>query len=270
MISKAEQILLQLQYRERLTSGKSLPTFREVGFSNYSEHDEDGILLYLFAVLGARSRLSIEIGAGNGVHCNTSNLIVHHGWHGALIDASEKNIENGRDFYTTRRETRIYPPQLICRRVTAENVNEIVHECGFPSEIDLLSIDVDGIDFWLWKALECVTPAVVVVEYQDILGPDRSWVMPYIPTFDWQSEHGTENEDFYGASLAAFVKLGRQKGYRLVGCNMYGFNAFFVREELKPSILPELDTRECFTHPKCLDGMRTRFPSVARHNWIRY
>jgi hypothetical protein len=107
------------------------------------------------------------------------------------------------------------------------------------------------------------------VEYQDILGPDRICSVPYSDNFSSTSYPKTgDMPNFAGASLAAFVKLGRRKGYRLVGINQYGFNAFFVKNGIGDQLIPEIDVRECFDHPKVVWGMRNRFPTVEELPWI--
>src|SRR5262249_1319080 len=121
--------------------------------------------------------------------------------------------------------------------------NALIAEHGFSGEVDLLSIDVDGVDYWLWKAIDGIRPRVVVVECNTLIGPDRSVAVPYRPDFR------SEVPGHAGASPAALVKLGRQKGSRLVGCQLYGFNAFFVRDDLGADLLPEAPVARCYDHP---------------------
>src|SRR5207302_1847322 len=105
-----------------------------------------------------------------------------------------------------------------------------------------------------------------VLEYQSVLGPDRALTIPYREAFE--AEMLAYGPDYAGASLAAFVKLGREKGYRLVGCQSYGFNAFFVSEELGREVLPEVSARDCFRHPKLKFDMEARYPKVAGREWV--
>lgn len=243
---------------------------REHGFSCFSQTDEDGILLYLFAVLGTTNRLCVEICAGDGIECNTANLIVNHGWHGLLVDGARENIDRGTQFYSSLPDTRIYPPHLAHAWVTRDSVNDLVRNHGFEGEIDLLSLDLDGVDYWIWDALEIISPRVVVTEYQDILGPDRSWTVPYSDDFDAShypmSPGGVPT--FAGASLRAFTMLASGKGYRLVGVNRYGYNAFFVRNDVAGDTVPAVDVADCFSHPKVIEGMAERFPLVADLPWV--
>ena len=110
--------------------------------------------------------------------------------------------------------------------VTAENINTLIKSADLDGEIDLLSIDIDFNDYWVWRAIQVVKPRVVVIEYNAGLRPPLSLTVPYQPN------HAGGGTNFFGASLEALVRLGRQKGYRVVGCNISGSNAFFVREDL--------------------------------------
>lgn len=265
----AAQIHLQLAYRQLVQEGRPLPPLDSIGFKVYSQADEDGILLFLFAVLGASRKFCVEICAGDGTECNTANLILNHGWHALLVDGDARLVEAGTKFYSQSRRTYPFPPRFVRSWVTRADVNDLLTRNGFEGEIDLLSLDLDGVDYWIWEAIEAIVPRVVVVEYQDILGPDRSWTVPYSDDFRAASYPKTLGlPNFAGASLAAFVKLGRRKGYRLVGVNRYGYNAFFVKDGLGESLLREVDAKECFRHPKVVWGMRERFPTVKDFPWV--
>lgn len=265
----ASQLQLQLTYRALKESARVLPHLSQVGFKVFSQTDEDGMLLYIFSMIGSPTKRSVEICAGDGIQCNTANLLINHGWDGLLVDGNKVLVKRGTRFYKNNAHTYVYPPTFVHAWVTRSNVNAIISDNGFAGEIDLLSIDMDGMDYWIWKAINSVDPRVVVVEYQDILGPDRTLTVPYDDAFnarDYPTTHGMPN--FGGASLAAFVKLARAKGYRLVGCNRYGYNAFFVKDQLGKEEIPEVDPRTCFRHRKVLWGMRERFPTVEHLPWV--
>lgn len=133
-------------------------------------------------------------------------------------------------------------------------------------EIDLLSIDVDGNDYWFWKGLNVVQPRVVVVEYNHLLGPTDALSVPYRDDFIAEfSEYGS---DYAGASLMAFIVLARQKGYRYIGSNAIGTNAFFVRSSISERLLPEADPALAFLHPRVKFGMEMRYPRVKNKEWI--
>jgi len=259
------QQLLTLGYQQRYADNLPAPTFSEVGFGLHSQFDEDGILLYLFALLGAKNRLAVEICAGDGRECNAANLIIHHGWHGLLFDGAEANVRVALDFFRAHPSTRGWPPVFVKAWITAENVNQLITSNGFSGEIDLLSIDIDGNDYWLWQALTAVLPRVVVVEVNHLCGPDLAVTVPYNPKFQAvYTEYGTE---YAGASLAAFTKLARKKGYRLVGVNRVTTNAFFVRADLPHPWLPEVDPKDCFQNIRAQYGMNTMWPRVKDMPW---
>lgn len=260
------QLLLADRYRRVAASGEPLPSFRDVAFRNYSQNQEDGIILFLFSVLGTTNRTAVEICAGDGIECNSANLILGHGWNALLVDGDEARCRRGRAFYSRRRETRVWAPTFARAWVTSDNVDDLLTEHGVAGEIDLLSLDLDGVDWWVWRALSAARPRVVIVEYQDIWGPDATVTVPYDPEF--RAEFRDREPDYAGASLAAFVELGRQKGYRLVGCEPLGFNAFFVRDGVGDELLPEIDAAECFGHPKVVRGRRERLPRVAHLDWV--
>jgi len=263
------QLQLQLTYRALKESGSSMPGLDQVGFKVFSQTDEDGILLFIFSIIGSPHRTSVEICAGDGIECNTANLIVYHGWHGLLVDGNRHLVKRGREFYRKNRFTNIYPPVFVHSTVTKDNVDGLIRKNGFGGEIDLLSIDIDGLDYWIWNAISSIEPRVVVVEYQDIIGPDKALTVPYSDTFnafEYPTTSGAPN--FCGASLPAFVKLAKAKGYRLVGCNRLGYNAFFIRNPLGEKEIPEIDVKECFTHPRVVWGMKNRFPTVEHFPWI--
>ena len=146
------------------------------------------------------------------------------GWRGLWIEAAPHHAGAVRRslgaFIADKRLT------LLESMVTAENVNSLFSQGGFTGEIDLLSIDIDFNDYWVWKAVEVVKPRVVAIEYNAILRPPMSLVVPYQPTQMW------DGSNYGGASLEALVRLGRTKGYRIVGCSFSGVNAFFVRDDL--------------------------------------
>jgi hypothetical protein len=265
----ATQKVLMFTYWQLARSGGPLPGLADVGFRVFSQTDEDGILLYIFSLVGATTRTGIEICAGDGTECNSANLIINHGWHGLLVDGKRRLVQRGRRFYRRHHATQIFPPVFEHAWVTRDNVDTIIASAGFSGDIDLLSIDMDGVDYWIWEAISVVSPRVVVVEYQDILGPDRTWVIPYSDDFNAHTGPTTAGmPNFCGASLPALVKLAKRKGYRLVGCNRYGFNAFFVQDSLAKNELPAVSVESCFKHPKVLAGMRDRFPTVQGLPWV--
>ena len=149
-----------------------------------------------------------------------------------------------RRFYERHPDTRERPPAVVQAFLTRENVDDLVRNAGFEGEIDPLFIDVDGNDYRLWQALECVSPRFVAVEAQTELGLE-DYVMPYDSGFDWRhAPSGTK----LGASPAAFERLAGDGGYRLVGSNIYGFNVFFARNDVGVETLPTIGLDGLFRH----------------------
>jgi hypothetical protein len=261
---QVSQQLLSLQYKQLALQKESLPKFNETGFRVYSQNDEDGLLLYIFSLIGSTNKVCVDIAYPTPLGANTTNLICNWGWTGLLIDGSEANAKKCRTFFARHQDTVIYPPTVKSAWVTAENINNLIQESGISGEIDLFSLDVDGVDYWLWKSLTAVQPRVVVCEFANYWGTKRAVTVPYDPQFN--RFHGSP--DFMGASLPAFVKLAKEKGYRLVGCNRYGFNAFFVKNGVGDELLPEVTPEECLHHPQVQQGLRNRLPGVQDQAWV--
>jgi hypothetical protein len=205
------------------------------GFKIYSQNDEDGILEEIFSRIGAGNRRFVEFGVQTGLECNTAKLLVE-GWQGLWIEASAQAAGRIRENFS-----RFLSGGNLClieKMVTAENINALLTQAGFVGDIDLLSIDIDFNDYWVWKAIEAARPRVVMIEYNASLRPPLSLVVPYSPTSVWTGGN------YFGASLEALVRLAKDKGYRIVGCSFSGVNAFFVREDLCGDLFLEPATAE--------------------------
>jgi len=237
-----------------------------VEFRNYSQNGEDGILWYIFSIIGTTNKRCVEICAGSGEQCNTSNLIINHGWTGMLCDGAESNVSRGQQFFASHPDTLQYPPKFVHAWITAENVDSLIGSNSFGGEIDLLSLDIDGIDYWLWNAIKVASPRVVIAEVQAIWGAERSVTVPYRP--DFRAGFFKGFGIYSGASLPAFVKLAKSKGYRLVGCQRYGFNAVFLRNDVGERDFPEVSARDCFSHPFAKWAYDELRPMVADKEWI--
>jgi hypothetical protein len=225
MLQHMNQMSLLRAWSEELAAPRYADPKRLLrhGFKVYSQCDEDGIIQEIFKRIETTNRIFVEFGVESGIECNTVKLLLE-GWRGLWLDGDDKNFVQ----ITTRFKSFVDCGHLAVRRsfITAENINGLISHGGLRGPIDLLSIDIDNNDYWVWKAIDVIEPRVVVIEYNATLRPPLSLVVPYNPQHRW----GGSN--YFGASLEALVKLGRSKGYRLVGCNFSGSNAFFVREEL--------------------------------------
>ena len=192
------------------------------GFKIYSQHEEDGIIQEIFARIGCISKTFVEFGVGNGLENNTLKLLLED-WSGLWMEGSSDHITHiNAKFQNVIRQRRLQvQPAFIDR----DNVNELVGRY-YTGEIDLISIDVDGNDLYLLEALNVVSPRLIIIEYNGKFPPPLSIAQTYNPRHSWS---GT---DYGGSSLAAIVKVAEHKNYSLVGCNITGTNAFFVRNDL--------------------------------------
>ena len=256
----AQKVLMQ-QYRLLASQGRELlPPLGDVGFRAHSQFEEDGILLYLFSLIPPRTRTCVEICAGNGRENMTTNLILNHGWWGHLFDGDPANVSAGTRFFANNKDTFLHPPTFTQAWVTAENINDTLTSCGLSGEVDLLSLDIDGMDYWVWNALTAIEPRVVVCETHNVVPVDSALTVPYDPAFVCSSEN------YRGASLAAMCRLARQKGYRLVGTHRFGFNAFFVKNGVGEEFFPEVAAGDCQQDPFS-ERRRRDWKSVASMPW---
>lgn len=246
---QSSQVLLKLHFQQLVQQGQSLPSFRDIEFRAYSQNGEDGLLLFVFAVIGTTDRRCIELCAGNGIQCNSANLIINHGWQGLLVDGNAEKLAQGEAFYRQCQDTRTWVPKLVHSWVTLENVNDILRYHGFVGDIDLLSLDMDSNDYWIWQAIEVADPRVVILEYQSAWGPERRVTQRYLENFDFNEVEVEGTLPRCGASLAAFVSLAKAKGYRLVGCQALCFNAIFIKCGIAEEYFPEISSADCFDHP---------------------
>lgn len=187
----------------------------------FSQNGEDGVLAEIFHRTGTTTRWFVEFGIGSGLEGNSVLLADVAGWEGLFIEGSPGLHAQLNDKYSAIDRVRV-----ACALVSAENVEHLFEAAGVPTDLDLLSIDIDGNDYWVWQAIARYRPTVVVVEYNGAIDPAARLVQPYEPGQGW------DGTDFYGASLGALDHLGTSKGYRLVHADLTGTNAFFVRDDL--------------------------------------
>lgn len=263
--SQVNQRQLFHHYRFLVGTKLPLPRFSDTGFRVFSQNDEDGILLYIFSLIGFTNKVLLDVAFASPIGSNSANLLCNWGFYGLLLEGSPENIANSRNYFATYPDTCIFPPKIEHTWVTAENINQIIWGNNISGEIDLFSLDVDGIDYWLWNSLTVVQPRVVIVEAAAFLDRQYSITVPYRPDFDRHKIH----EDYYGASIAAFIRLGRAKGYRLVACNKFGFNLFFVRNDIDSTVLPEITADDCyaFEQQNLKQRRAERFASVQHLPW---
>jgi hypothetical protein len=235
---------------------------RNAGFRVFSQFEEDGLILFIFAVIGMKHQRCIEIGADDGLNSNCANLILNFNWTGLFIDANQRSISRGQRFYSRYPNPFGDKPVFHAGKVSRENINSILQSAGFSGEVDFLSIDIDGNDYWIWDALTAANPRVVMIETHIIYG-DKDLVVPYDPDYIFPGRH----PQYHGASPFAMIKLDRRKGYRLIGANQLGFNFIFLRNDLGGDVFPEVTIENVLHHPTAqetkVDPIVFTFPFVT-------
>ena len=199
--------------------------FGEAEFKVFSQFGDDGIIQFLIARLGiSRDQSSfVEFGVQDYSESNTRFLLLNDNWRGLVMDSDPQNIEQikGCDLYWRHDLT------ALCRWIDRDNINEILKDGGFSGEVGLLSIDIDGNDYWVWERIEVLNPVIVIAEYNSVFGARRALTVPYDPKFNRTAAHYSNL--YWGASLAALALLAQRKGYAFIGSNLAGNNAYFVR-----------------------------------------
>ncbi|NJK59712.1 MAG: hypothetical protein HC918_04905 [Oscillatoriales cyanobacterium SM2_1_8] len=250
-LQKIETVLGRIenrQLRDREEKGYASQSLAEWEFQVFSQSGQDGIIQYLIRNVKVPNTKFIEFGVQNYREANTRFLLMNNNWSGLIMDGDESNIE------AIRKDPIYWRHDLKadCCFITAENINKILHDRGFVGDIGLLSIDIDGNDYWVWQALEIVKPAIVICEYNSRLGDTEALVVPHQPDFCISKAHPSWL--YYGASIQALCLLASRKGYAFLGCNAFGNDAFFVRRDLMTSKLCEVSPEMGFVSGKFLQA----------------
>lgn len=207
----------------------------------HSQNGEDGIIKTIFAKIGTTNRFCVEF----GIHPAEGNsiLLKNLGWTCLWMDGNGDNVTIMQEY------------------ITAENINALLHKYNVPKELDLLSIDIDSNDYWVWNAIQDFSPRVVIIEYNASIPADESKTVQYDPALRWD---GTA---YFGASLLALYKLGKSKGYTLITCDEKGINAFFIRSDLVGGHFQQRDITEIYRPPGyglVVDGKHAGHPPSGR------
>ena len=239
-----------LELQRRLEAPLYLERF---GYKVFSQNDEDGIISEIFNRIGVTGKRFVEFGVERGLESN-GHFLLHKGWSGVWIEGSKKHCAQIRKLFRKPIEQK----RLVVENsfITAKNIDALIGKHITERQIDLLSIDIDGNDYHVWKAIKCVDPRVVVIEYNSLFPPEYEWVMPY------NAGHAWDKTDNAGASLKSLELLGESLGYQLVGTNVSGVNAFFVRKELAKGLFVHPATAEALYNPARYNiCYRNRHPS---------
>lgn len=226
---------------EEFRINKNKKKLVENEYKVFSQFGDDGIIQFLINELKIDDiyHQFIEFGIENYEESNTRFLLQFNNWRGLILDGSENNIEyakNNLDLWK-------YDITAHSAFVTKDNVNNLFIDNGFSGKIGLLSIDIDGNDYWVWEAIDSVDPIIVICEYNSHYGPDLPLTIPYYPDFHRNNFHSSNK--YWGASISALTHLAKKKNYSLVGSNSAGNNCYFVKNDYMKS-LNALLSSECW------------------------
>jgi hypothetical protein len=238
----AQEALGRIESRQ-LSNIKS-DNLNDYEFRVFSQWGEDGIIQHLIRSIDIPTKYFVEFGVQDYRESNTRFLLVNNNWSGLVMDDSAANIERiTKDLVYWAYD--IKPVQAF---VTRDNINDLLRDNRVTGEIGLLSIDIDGNDFWIWRAIDVINPVIVVVEYNHRFGRQAAVTIPYKEKFDrTMTGHGPI---YFGASLQALCWLAKRKGYVFVGCGSNGVNAFFVRRDKQPPHIMEMSPEEGYFEGK--------------------
>jgi hypothetical protein len=263
--SDVAQKSLIASWKQLQATGVILP-LEQVGFSRFSEFEEDGHLLYLLTLAGSASRTVVEISSQDGRTCMATNLLVHHRWRGFLFDGDPVWVDEGRRFFAKHLATRAMPPVMRSEWFTRDNVNRVLASAGVPDEVDVLSLDIDGNDLHLWSAMS-MRPRILICEFNNAVPSDLALTIPYRPDFNYAALP-PDQAFFRSASLAAYVAVSRRKGYRLVGINALGFNAIFLRDDVLAAEMPEIPASTLDANWATAETRAQWWPKVSHLQWL--
>lgn len=237
--TKSSKILLaNLIHQQHLIREPKL--LHDVEFQVFSQWGDDGIIQYLTSKIDIPHKTFIEFGVENYTESNTRFLLINNHWTGLVIDGSKDNV----DYIRNDKISWACELMAIHSFITKDNINSIIRKAHFK-EAGLLSVDIDGNDYWIWETITDINPVIVVTEYNSLFGKNTKWTIPYDASF----VRGQNKLPFcyYGASLGALNDLAERKGYSLIGCNSKGNNAYFIRND-KLTFFEKKTVEECFVY----------------------
>jgi hypothetical protein len=231
-LSKVQEALGRIESRQiqdfsNQLSQKLLTTsLKNSEFRVFSQWGEDGIIQALVSSIEIENKVFIEFGVQDYTESNTRFLLVNNNWSGLVFDSSLENI----NYIKQDKIYWQYNLKAECAFIDRENINELLTNNGITGDVGLLSVDIDGNDYWIWEAIHCIKPRIVICEYNGLLGYQRKVTVPYDKSFSRNKAHFSSL--YYGASIAALSHLAETKGYALLGSNSAGNNLFFLRKDL--------------------------------------
>lgn len=211
---------------------KDSKTYKDAEFRVFSQWGEDGIIQYLLNKVNVKRKIFVEFGVEDYQESNTRFLLTNNQWSGLVIDGDKENIDN------LKRDPIYWASNLkaIPCFITIDNIDKLITSNGVEGEIGILSVDIDGNDYWVWQAIKSISPAIIICEYNSHFGPSAEVTIPYDKDFYRDNNHFSKI--YYGASISALNSLANTKGYSLVASNSVGNNIFFVRDDLLDNLEP--------------------------------
>jgi hypothetical protein len=267
-LNRLERSLL-LQGRIAANQIATMPRIRHLGeieFRVCSQWGEDGIIEWLCTKLPDIPRSFVEFGVENYAEANTRFLIENRGWRGLVFDGDKAHIE------ALRHEALYWRHDLTAAAafITAENINSLIVDNSFKGPIGILSIDIDGNDYWVIEAIDCIDPAIIICEVNGVFGDTRAVTVPYRPDFRRMDAH--YSGQYFGCSIGAIRKLCARKGYSFIGTNTNGVNAFFVRDDFASPILGAIEEPRAWPprhrDSRDRDGQLDFVRGIARYNIV--
>jgi hypothetical protein len=242
--SEERMLLLGRMASWQVKHKTSVRSLSEVEFKVFSQFGDDGIIQWLVHALHIDNKTFVEFGVEDYEEANTRFLMMNDNWSGLVLDASKSSIASivGASYYW-RHEL-----QARCAFIDRENINDLIRASGLLGEIGLLHIDLDGNDYWIWNAIDCVSPILVILEYNSVFGFERALTVPYDKSFVRTRAHSSNL--YFGASLPALAELSAHRGYAFLGCNTAGNNAYFVRRDKLNASVRETSLAESAVHSK--------------------
>lgn len=218
-------MILQGKIMTELNKSKTSTDIQDYEFKVTSQTGEDGIIQYLINKIPIKNKIFVEFGVENYTEASTRFLLQNDNWSGLIIDGNKNYMDSVQNSILGWK----YDLNPVTSFITKENINEIIRNAGIEGEIGILSVDIDGNDYWVLDSIDCVNPQILIVEYNSLFGPTAKITVPYDENFVRTNKHYSNL--YYGASISAITELANKKGYALVGSNKFGNNLFFVRED---------------------------------------
>ena len=236
-----KRIFLQGQILDNINKDKNkIKNLKEVEFSVFSQFGEDGIISWLIKRIPNIQKVFVEIGTQDYWESNTRFLLKAKNWKGYVIEASKKDV-------TKIKSQRIYwqhDIKAINSFVDKDNINLIIDENIKEKNIGLLSIDIDGNDYWVLEKIDKLSPTIIICEFNSIFGDLFRLSVPYKKEFIRNNAHYSNL--YFGASIKAFISMLDDKGYTFLGTASSGINAFFVRKEFESYFSKNIEENKIF------------------------